>query len=110
MNDLKESDWKYLRNLKKTLLDRLCNRILDDMQAECNPEKRQPDVHQQYCKVYDLVKKRDKMVANCFDKWSRSDAIFNILFLIKYKVLTEEEIAQFSDETRERIKLHLDMC
>lgn len=103
MSDLKESDWKYLRNLQKTLLDRMCNRILDNIQAECNPEKREPDVHQQYCKVYNLVKNQDKMVADCFDDWSRSDAIFNILFLIKFQVITEEDIAQLSDEIRERI-------
>jgi hypothetical protein len=47
MSDIKESDWKYLRNMKKTLLDRLCNQILDNIQAECNVEKREPDVHQQ---------------------------------------------------------------
>ena len=80
MNDLNESDWKYLRNLKKTLLDRLFNRILDDIQAESNPEKRQSDVHQQYCKVYALVENQDKMVADCFDDLRRSNAIFKILF------------------------------
>ena len=80
MNDLNESDWKYLRNLKKTLLDRLFNRILDDIHAESNPEKRQSDVHQQYCKVYALVENQDKMVADCFDDWRRSNAIFKILF------------------------------
>ena len=108
MNAIQESDWKYLRNPKKALLDRLCNRILDNIQTECSLKKRQPDVHQQYCKVYDLIKKQDKMVADCFDDWSRSNVIFKILFLIRYQVVTKEEIDNLSDETRERIKLHLD--
>ena len=108
MNDIKESDWKYLRNLKKELLDRLCNRILDDVRTEYGLEKREPDAHEQYLKVYNLIKKRDKMVADCFDDWSRSDIIFNILFLIKYKVITAEEVAQLSDETKEQLKFHLD--
>ena len=108
MSDIKESDWKYLRNLKKTLLDRLCNRILDNMQAESNLEKREPDVHEQYLKVYCLIKKWDKIVADCFDDWSRSNIIFNILFLIKHQVITDEEIDQLSDETKERLKFHLD--
>ena len=108
MNEIKESDWKYLRNLKKELLDRLCNRILDDVRTECGLEKREPDAHEQYLKVYNLIKKRDKMVADCFDDWSRSDIIFNILFLIKYKVITAEEVAQLSDETKEQLKFHLD--
>lgn len=108
MNDIKESDWKYLRSIKKTLLDRLCNRIMDNIRTECDPDKRQPDVHEQYCKVYNLIKKQDKMIADCFDDWSRSNIIFNILFLIKYQVITAEEIDKFSDETKKRLKFHLD--
>ncbi len=108
MNDIKESDWKYLRNLKKPLLDRLCNRILDDIQSECNLENRQPDVHEQYLKVYRLTRKWDKVIGDCFNDWSRSEIIFNILFLIKHQVITDEEIDQLSDETKKRIKLYLD--
>jgi hypothetical protein len=108
MSDFIESDWKYLRSMKKTLLDRLCNRILDNMQAECNLEKREPDVHEQYLKIYRLIKKWDEMVGECFDDWRRSNIIFNILFLIKYQVITDEEIDQLSDETKKRIKLYLD--
>ena len=108
MSDIQESDWKYLKNMKKALLDRLCNRILDNIQVESNLEKREPDAHEQYLKVYHLTKKWDKMIADCFDDWSRSDIIFNILFLIKHQVITDEEIERLSDETKERLKFHLD--
>jgi hypothetical protein len=107
MVDFPESDWKYLRNLKKTLLDRLCHRILDNIQAECSMEKRDLDVHEQYRKIYHLVKKLDKVVADCFNDWSRSNIIFNILFLIKYQAITAEEIDRLSGETREQIKLYI---
>lgn len=108
MSDFKESDWKYMRSMKKTLLDRLCNRILDNIQAESNVVKREPDVHEQYLKVYRLIKKWDKIVADCFDDWSRSNLIFNILFLIKHQVITDAEIEQLSDETKKQLKFHLD--
>lgn len=107
MSDIKESDWKYLRNLKKVLLDRLCNRILDNIQAECTSAKREPDVHEQYLTVYRQVEKMDKIVADCFDDWSRSKIIFRVLFLIKHRVITDEEIEQLSDETKERVKSYL---
>lgn len=107
MNNINESDWKYLRNLKKPLLDRLCNRILDDLQSKCHPQNRQPDVHEQYLKVYRLTKQWDKIVADCFDDWSRGNIIYNLLFLIKHQVITNEEIDQLSDETKERIKVYL---
>jgi hypothetical protein len=51
MTDIKESDWRYLKGLKKTLLDRLCNRIIDTIQTECNGEKREPDVREYYLKL-----------------------------------------------------------
>ena len=67
MRDIPESDWKYMKNLKKVLLDRLCNRILDNLHEESSSPKREPDVHQQYLKIYQLIKKWDKLVADCFD-------------------------------------------
>ena len=104
MTDIQESDWKYLRNLKKTLLDRLCHRILDDIQAECAAVKREPDAHRQYLEVYHLVEKSDRIVADCFDDWSRSKIFFKVLFLIEHRVITEAEVEQLSDQTKERIK------
>lgn len=108
MIDFKESDWKYLRSIEKTLLNRLCNRILDNLQVECNEEKRKPDAHAQYLKIYHLIEKWDKIVAECFDDWRRSKVIYNILFLIKHQVISNEEIEQFSDETKECIKFLMD--
>ncbi|HEX2953097.1 MAG TPA: peptide ABC transporter substrate-binding protein [Bacillota bacterium] len=107
LNSINETDWKYLRSMKKTWLDRVCNRILDNIQMECNVEQRQPDVHEQYLRIYRLVEKQDKMIADCFDDWSRSNVIFNILFLIENQVLTHEEVEQFSDETKKQLEFHL---
>jgi hypothetical protein len=108
MKDINESDWKYLHRIKKTLLDRLCNRILDRIQAECSVQKREPDAHEQYCKIYNFVKNEDKVVADCFDDWRRSTIIFHIIFLIQHQVMTEEEVEQLSDETKQRLKFHLE--
>jgi len=107
MSDILESDWQYLKNQKKALLDRLCNRILDNIQAECNLEKRKPDAHEQYLKVYHHIERWDKLVADCFDDWRRSTIIYKILFLIKHQVITNEELAQLSDETKEHLKFLL---
>lgn len=102
---MNESDWKYMRDKKKTLLDRLCNRILDDLHNQTGVAARQPDVHQQYLKVYRLIKKWDKVVADCFDGWCRSELFFfKILFLIKHQVITDAEVDQLSEETKEQIK------
>lgn len=104
---MNESDWEYMRDLKKTLLDRLCDRILDDLHTKTGMAERQPDVHQQYLKVYRLIKKWDKVVADCFDDWSRSELFFKILYLIKHKVITDAEVDQLSEETKEQIKYYI---
>jgi hypothetical protein len=106
MDNINESDWKYLSELRKTLLERLCNRILDNIETECKGKKRKPDVHEQYRKIYNLIKKWDETVADCFNDWNRSDIFFNILFLIKYQVITNKEINKLSDDTKERIKVY----
>lgn len=95
-----EVDWKYMSGLKPILLERLCNRILDQLQAECRPEKRSSYAHQQYLQVFKLVQKKDQIIAECFDDWKRSRLLEKIAYLSKHKVITAEELLGLSDETR----------
>jgi hypothetical protein len=105
MRTIEETDWKYLAKLKPILLERLCNRILDQIQSVCRPEKRSADAHEQYLRVFKLVTDQDRIVADCFDGWSRSRAFERIAFLTRHKVLITEEQQGFSDETRSVVRL-----
>jgi hypothetical protein len=99
--NLSEMDWKYMSRLKPALLERLCNRILDEIQQASPPEKRKPSAHDQYLRIFKLLQDQDKIVANCFDDWRRNRLLERIVFMIRHSVITQEELAALSPETRE---------
>jgi hypothetical protein len=105
MKTVQEADWKYMARLKPVLLERLCNRILDQIQAESHPKKRPGGAHEQYLQVFKLVADNDRLVADCFDGWSRSKLFEKIAFLHKYKVITPDELLGLSEETRDILRL-----
>jgi hypothetical protein len=102
---IQEVDWKYMSRLKPVLLERLCNRILDQIQADCRPEKRSTGSHEQYLLVFKLVADQDKIIADCFDGWSRNKLLEKIAYLSRHKVITPDELLGLSEETRDILRL-----
>jgi hypothetical protein len=94
-----ERDWKYLRSTEKELLAKLCGKInrkaLEILQA--------PEVgeHERYLRLYRHIEKSDKIVADCFNDWRRSDIVLKLLLIRKHKLLSAEMVAKLSEETRE---------
>ncbi len=94
-----ERDWRYLSRLKPIALERLCRRILDEAQAVIATRVEQ-GAYQAYLALYDHVQKSDRLVAHCFDHWSRSWALTHLIAWRKHHLITDEEFAGFSEETR----------
>jgi len=97
--NLPESDWKSLSRLKPLALDRLCARILREASsiiARANAGEH----HRAYLDLYRHIHKNDEILGNCFDDWSRSHALRILLNWREENLLTEEEFAAFSAETR----------
>jgi hypothetical protein len=100
--DLSESDWKVLSRLKSLALDRLCQRILttsEDIIVRAN----EGGYHSAYLEVYKHIERNDKTLSNCFDGWKRSQAFFFLVNWHREKLITDEEFADFSEETRNRV-------
>jgi len=97
--DFPESDWKTLSRLKPLALDRLCQRIL----MECEDiivRVQEGGYHSAYLDLYKHIQQNDKVISDCFNNWSRSHAL-DILINWKFEnLLTDEEFAAFSPETR----------
>ena len=55
-----------------------------------------------YLGVYSLVKERDKDVANTFNTSRRLWALITLRFMLKHDLLSAEDIACFSEDTRAR--------
>ena len=102
--DLKESDWKLFRRLRAVALDRFCQRVLDEVTRIANDSGR--TAHERYLATYQLMRDRDRALADMFDDPRRSTAVFQLTAIHSRGLLTEEEFAGFSPETRESATWH----
>lgn len=104
---INEPDWKILRQVHPVALGRYCQRVLSEI-AELASASGQGS-HQRYLDVFDLVKRRDKELASAFNDMRRSTALLRLAWIQSLGLLTEDEFAQFSPETRETIRLILSL-
>lgn len=98
MNDIKESDWKHLRQLKPIALDRFCSRTLAEIQKVSSDSEN--GSHQRYLTVYQLLKNRDYELGKIFNDLKRSNAMGKLFLMRRSSLLTDEEWCGFSDEIR----------
>ncbi len=97
--DFPEPDWKILSRLKPLALDRLCRRILLTSE-DIIVRVKEGGYHNAYLELFKHIQTNDKTVSNCFDDWKRSQAFFILANWRREKLITEEEFAAFSAETR----------
>lgn len=96
---LPERDWRVLRSLHDAALDRYCTRVLE----ECAAVTRATELsaHERYLRLFQLVKERDDSIAGAFNDLRRSTAIQRLAGMILLGVVTDEDLAPFSQSTRE---------
>lgn len=100
-SEVKEADWKVFRELRTIALDRLCWRILDEIQrVSADPTR---STHERYLAVYELIQRRNREIATSFDDPRRSTAFLQLLSIQSQGLLTEEEMGRFSPEIREAL-------
>lgn len=105
MRQIKESDWKILRQLQSQALERLCEEILLEI-SSINADTANT-FHQRYLSIFDILQRRDKDISHIFDNFSRSTALLRLAAMKRRDLLTEDEFSRFSEETREAIALIL---
>ena len=101
MSDIPEPDWKLLRELKSVALERLCERILrraDEIRTQSGLTN-----HQRYIKLRELIHEQDKKVALAFDDHRRSTAFLKTMQIHRLGLLTDEEFAEFSEQSRKQV-------
>ena len=106
MKTIKESDWKFLSELRKTALDRYCERVLAEIEEVKSDETE--NFHQRYRAIYAIVARRDKELALVFDDHRRSTAILEIAALKARGLLKDDEFIRFSQETRAIVEAMLE--
>ena len=92
-----EAEWRRLSTLKPVALERQCNRILEELMLVAQSEDTS---HERYLSIFKLIQDRDKQIALAFDGLSRSNALFKLTEMRRENLLTDQEFAEFSDETQ----------
>ncbi|MDT8325716.1 MAG: hypothetical protein RRA94_16495, partial [Bacteroidota bacterium] len=68
---LEERDWKYMRRIHDEMLHVLCRRINYKAAEIAGREFGNP--HEHYLELFTHVRESDKIVADCFNDWRRSN-------------------------------------
>jgi hypothetical protein len=105
MRQIKESDWRILRQLKSQALELLCKEILLEIE-QINADTSRT-FHERYLSIYKILRQRDKEIADIFDGFSRSTALIRLAAMKRRGLLTDDEFSRFSQETKEVIALLL---
>src|SRR5262245_22614943 len=103
--EISESDWKLFRQLHPIALERFCERVLSEVSRLASDTDK--STHERYVAVYKLLQRRDKELAEAFDDLRRSTARRQLAVIRSRGLLTEEEFARFTPETRGAVQVFL---
>lgn len=93
-----ESDWKQFKRIRADALERMSERILDE--ACSLRDDGTGSAHERYLELYELIRKRDREMGRAFDQYSRSTAMDCLREMARQDLLTDREIAAFSDDVQ----------
>ena len=91
----KESDWKKFRNSLDKWRERYLKRINEEIRAIIEDDNL--DETENFWDIVDFQKKEIKILRSCLDGYSRSNMVFHMALMKKYKMISEEDIAEFSE-------------
>jgi len=97
-----EPDWRRFKEIRTKLLERYCNRALQDLVVAAQGS--QGSAHDRYLKVYKLLEERDRQMSRAFDDFRRSTAVMQLGIMRRMKLLTNEELSQFSEQTQTQVE------
>ncbi len=101
MTSIPEKDWKMLSALKENLLNSACETIFQRIEQLSSTRKGRE--HATYLELWKLMNQEDKVIAEMFDDLKRSNAVFKIAALKHHGVLTDEQLALFSQEIQDKV-------
>jgi hypothetical protein len=97
-----EADWKVYAELHPTVLERFCDQVLADIRSVLDDTRNSN--HKRCIEVFRLARERKKEMASLFDDYRRSTAFLQLALMQSYDLLTPEDLAAFSAETREKLQ------
>jgi hypothetical protein len=105
MRTISERDWKIYREFHAVALERFCQRILAEVNYVASDAEKTS--HERYLAVFKVIMRRNEEIADAFDHLRRSTALHQLACMQAHKLLTDEEMAHFSPDTREAVQVLL---
>jgi len=97
-----EKDWKYLRSVQAVLLTSLGKRI--NSKAIAILQSTELSEIEKYRALFRHIQDSDKIVAECFDDWRRSNIWFKLIALYHHNLLTEDHLRDLTNETKDLLE------
>lgn len=97
-----ESDWRQFKRVHQMLLERFCERTLEELGAILRA--REGSAHERYRRAYRLLEERDEESAQAFDDFRRSTAIMQLTIMRRMGLLGDEELNAFSQQTQQWVR------
>jgi hypothetical protein len=98
-----ESDWKIFSELRLVALERFCKRVLDEVPRV--PVDAEQSYHQRYLELFRWLGERNDELARAFDNPRRSQMLWQLAAIHTHGLLTPDEFARFTPQTRERVQV-----
>jgi hypothetical protein len=93
-----ESDWRVFRELRPVWLERYCAKLNQQVIKKLSDSRRSE--HERYIDVYRFIQKKDRDLGDAFNDFRRSTATRQISIIRTLGVVTEQEVARFSEQTQ----------
>lgn len=102
MREFPEKDWRQLRALQSEKLALACSQILQV--AEAVVKDRKGKEHEAFLKLWEEMDSGNRLIAELFDDVRRSNALLKLMAWRRLNLLSDTEIASFSEETQQRLQ------
>jgi hypothetical protein len=93
-----ESDWRVFRELRPVWLERYCAKLNQQVIKKLSDSRRSE--HERYIDVYRFIQKKDRDLGDAFNDFRRPTATRQISIIRTLGVVTEQEVARFSEQTQ----------
>ena len=104
MQSIPERDWKVLRRIRDDALYRFCvrkNNGVCDFVANADIHG---EAYEAFLGICRYVATQNRELGDLFDDWRRSTAIRTLRLWAEAGIITEEEFAAFSEDTKDLIR------
>ncbi|MDV5168872.1 hypothetical protein [Photobacterium rosenbergii] len=101
MSTIPEKDWKVLRNSKEELLAIACDNIFKEVDRIY--QNRVDNEHASYLELWQFIQIENNKIGEMFDDLKRSNALFKLVSMRLYGILSDEYLCKFSAEIQHQI-------